>query len=112
MKDYTLEEMFEAYKSCYSNPRMTKEQAEHLQSWHVRRGRTGITLSQVDFWIMHAGLIKKNYLSYTDTGMIFSKFRKFSLNFHEFTAYLETLAEDKHFDLGELKAKFLAVGLP
>jgi hypothetical protein len=39
-------------------------------------------------------------------------FRKFSLNFHEFTAYLATLAEDKHFDPDEVKAKLLAAGFP
>lgn len=62
MPDLTLEQLFEAYKSCYANPRMTQEQAEHLQSWHVKRGRTGIILSRVDFWLLHAGLIKKNFL--------------------------------------------------
>lgn len=72
---FTFEELFEAFKSNYSNHLMTPEQNENLMRWHERRGKEGITLSQSDFWMTQAGLIKKKVLSITHTGESFSKFR-------------------------------------
>lgn len=72
----SFHQLFEAYKSNYSNRLMTQEQSENLRLLHEKRKRTGITLSQIDEWMMQAGLIKKKVLSITDTGMIFSKFKQ------------------------------------
>lgn len=73
--NFTFQQLFEAYKSNYSNRRMTLEQTENLKIWHERRLRTGITLSQADEWMMQAGVIKKKILSTTDTGLAFSAFK-------------------------------------
>lgn len=72
---FTFEELFEAYKSNYSNKMMTSDQNQNLKSLHERRNRSGITLSQADEWMFQAGLIRKKILSITDTGMTFSKFK-------------------------------------
>lgn len=130
-QEFTFSQLFEAYKSAYSNKRMNDEQNNNLRKLHEKQQTTGITLSQSDAWMMQAGLIKKKVLSLTDTGMIFSKFRwifefwrfqkalksrkhfrRFSLNEDEFLKYLETLADVKKFDLEEVKTKLMLAGLP
>lgn len=70
-----LEQLFDAYKLTYSNSFMTEEQNKNLQIWHEKKGASGITLSQIDTWMLQAGMIKKKVLSITETGMIFSKFK-------------------------------------
>ena len=70
-----FEQLFTAYKSNYLNDLMTPEQNYNLRIWHERRGTEGITLSQSDYWMMQAGLIRKKILSVTDTGKTFSKFK-------------------------------------
>jgi uncharacterized protein YeaO (DUF488 family) len=68
-------QFFEAFKSSYSNELMNEEQRRNLQMLQEKRRKIGISLSQVDEWMMKAGLIKKKVLSLTETGMVFSKFR-------------------------------------
>ena len=45
---------------------------------------THILLSQSDFWMKQAGIIKNRYLTQTDTGVCFYKFKKSKLNFNEY----------------------------
>jgi hypothetical protein len=66
---------FEAFKSSYSNSLMNEDQRRNLQMLQEKRRKTGISLSQIDDWMLQAGLIKKKVLSLTETGMVFSKFR-------------------------------------
>lgn len=68
-------EYFEAFKSSYSNKLMSEEQQKNLQRLQEARKNSGITLSQIDEWMMEAGLIKKKVLSLTETGLAFSKFK-------------------------------------
>lgn len=75
MAEGALLDLFGFYRLNYSNSLMTSEQNLNLKMWHERKGRTGITLSQVDQWMMQAGMIKKKVLSVTDTGKTFSKFK-------------------------------------
>lgn len=127
----TFHQLFEAYRSSYSNSRMTPEQIENLKVWHERRGRAGITLSQADEWMMQAGVIRKKVLSITDTGQTFSRLkwnfvlwirrnwflklsfhrRKFSLSEQQFHDYLKTLCNEKHLDLEEMQSKLLSAAL-
>lgn len=86
-QNFTFQQLFEAYKSNYSNSRMTSGQIENLRVWHERRGRAGITLSQADEWMMQAGVIQKKVLSITDTGQTFSRL-KFVLWFQRKWFYL------------------------
>lgn len=74
-QNFAFQQLFEAYKSNYSNSRMTPGQVENLRVWHERRGRAGITLSQADEWMMQAGVIQKKVLSITDTGQTFSRLK-------------------------------------
>lgn len=71
----TFDQLFDAFKSNYSNELMTSDQNQNLKTLHERRRQSGITLSQSDEWMFRAGLIKKKVLSITDTGMTFSKFK-------------------------------------
>lgn len=72
---FTFEQLFDAYKSNYTNTRMTQDQNHNLRLLHEKRNKTEITLSQADEWMQQAGLIRKKVLTITDTGMIFSKFK-------------------------------------
>lgn len=127
-----FDQLFEAYKSNYSNSLMTQQQNENLRVWHERRKTSEITLSQIDEWMMRAGLIQKKVLSIVDTGMCFSKFkwvgivterlmnrrfcfshlRRFSLNDQQFEQYLAVLSEDKHLSLEDVKTKLLSADFP
>lgn len=123
-------ELFEAYKSNFLIQMMSNEQCENLQKLHEGKGSSsGISLSQSDFWMVQAGLVKKKVLSLTDTGTVFSRFRwkqnlnseeillnsvfrSFTLSEEEFLIFLEQLTAEKKIDLEEFKAKLLEAGPP
>lgn len=112
MENLKFDELFQAYRLSYLNQKLTEVQRENLKHLQAKRGKTEITLSQIDFWMMKAGLIRRKVLSLTETGMIFSKFKSFGLTEQQFQNYLSALSEEKNFNLEDLKTKLMSAGLP
>lgn len=86
IENFSFDALFEAFMNNYNNDLMTMKQSRHLKKWHERTGKKGITISQIDTWLMQSGIIQKKIISLTDSGMAFSKFKlvEFSLTFHNF----------------------------
>lgn len=69
-----MKELYSKYRSLYVNNRMTEGQNKNLKNWHERREHIGITLSQIDHWMMEADIIPKT-MTIFDTGTTFSKLK-------------------------------------
>lgn len=73
-------------------------------------GRT-ITLSQIDKWLKQANVLNKN-LTTTDTAICFNKLKSKTINYKEFGAFLDDLAQRKNIPIEEIKEKLLNCGSP
>jgi len=73
-QNFSIDVLFDSYRAHYANKLMDDEQLQNLRHWHHEKNQ-GITHSQIDCWMMQAGLIDKRKLSLIDTGLIYSKFK-------------------------------------
>lgn len=74
-------------------------------------GKT-ITLTNTDKWMKQAQLIDGKRITTTDTGIAFNKFKSRTIDFEQFLAFLEDLAERKNVDLQEMQDLMAGCGLP
>lgn len=73
---------------------------------------THILLSQSDFWMRQAKVIKGRELTTTDTGICYFQQKKYRLNFDEFNQFLEVLAQRKKIPVEIIIDKLINCGPP
>lgn len=69
-----MEKLFDKYRNQYVNVRMTEQQNENLKHWHEKREKYGITLSQIDHWMLDTQIVPK-IVTIFETGTIFSRLK-------------------------------------
>lgn len=73
---------------------------------------TRILLSQSDFWMKQAKVIKGRELTTTDTGICYFQQKKYQLDFDEFNEFLKTLAQRKKIPVDTIIDKLINCGPP
>ncbi|CAO1343788.1 unnamed protein product [Diamesa serratosioi] len=111
-----FDQLFEAYSKNYSNELLTERQLKHLKLMHEQVYSSdniySMTLSQSDLWFKQAHVLQKKVLSLTDTGMCYSKFKKFALTKKDYIKFLRQLSDQKQVDNDKLMEQLLNAGLP
>lgn len=70
-----LKELFCKFSNQFDNKSMiTKDQSENLKQWYVRKKASGITISQVDNWLLASELCPKPFRQ-NYNGEVFFRFK-------------------------------------